>query len=301
MSASQVNSFTNKKLLKFVITLADGAKFSSGTDNITLQGYRAIADIENAGGWQASTLHARIYGMSQSDMLAARSLSWTATSYVGNSITVTAIDGDRETLVFSGNIVDSWGVYTDAPNVYFQIYANQLYSIAQTPAQARSFPGPTQVADIVTILAKACGLNFTNSDNVQRVIVDEYLKGSNRDQLFTLAKHANIGIYVTSTSVAITDSPTTSINMEAVPVVSKDSGLISYPTLERFGVIFQTLFNPLIVFGGKVTLESTSDTDKPIVSGTWHVSNVHHILSSLNPEASWKSEIRGYRLGIGTK
>ena len=48
-------SFENKKALRFVITLGTGKFGSSNNDTITLQGFRASADIDKAGGMMMGT------------------------------------------------------------------------------------------------------------------------------------------------------------------------------------------------------------------------------------------------------
>jgi len=55
-------SFSNKKQLRFVITLGTGKFGSSNNDTVTLQGFRAIAEIDKAGGMMMGTLKAKIYG-----------------------------------------------------------------------------------------------------------------------------------------------------------------------------------------------------------------------------------------------
>ena len=51
MGATTLSSFDNKKELRFVITLGNGQTFQGGSSNqITLEGYRAIVNIDKAGG-----------------------------------------------------------------------------------------------------------------------------------------------------------------------------------------------------------------------------------------------------------
>ena len=71
-----MSSFTNKKALRFVINLATGTFGSSNNNQITLQGFRSIVDIDKAGGMMMGTLRARIYGVSQADMNSITTLQW---------------------------------------------------------------------------------------------------------------------------------------------------------------------------------------------------------------------------------
>jgi hypothetical protein len=74
--SESMTSFTNKKDLKFIITLGTGTFGSSSNNTITLQGYRASVNIDKAGGMMMGTLKAQIYGVSQSDMTSITTLQW---------------------------------------------------------------------------------------------------------------------------------------------------------------------------------------------------------------------------------
>jgi hypothetical protein len=71
-------SFSNKKELRFVITLAPGqGTFGSSNQNqITLEGFRATVDIDKGGGAMYGTLHANIYGVSASHMNAITTIAY---------------------------------------------------------------------------------------------------------------------------------------------------------------------------------------------------------------------------------
>jgi len=90
----------DKKSLKFVITIKDQV--------IELEGFRAIVDIEKAGGVQMSTLRARIFGVAQADMNSITTLQWRPGWKIPNTVEVYAMS---DKLVFAGNIVNAWGDY----------------------------------------------------------------------------------------------------------------------------------------------------------------------------------------------
>jgi len=68
-------SFSNKKELRFVITLATGTFGSRSNNVITLEGFRATVDTDKAGGMMMGTLHAQICGVNQGDMNSMLSVS----------------------------------------------------------------------------------------------------------------------------------------------------------------------------------------------------------------------------------
>jgi hypothetical protein len=122
-------SFDNKKSLRVQITLATGTFGGSDSNQATYEGFRATVDIEKAGGVQNNTLHARIYGLSQSDMNSLTVLQYQADQLAiasagtggtlnRDNISVWAIDGDQETQIFMGTISTA-GVMTKINPTYF--------------------------------------------------------------------------------------------------------------------------------------------------------------------------------------
>ena len=120
-------SFDSKKQLRFVITLGTGKFGSSNNDTITLQGFRAIADIDKAGGMMMGTLRAKVFGVKQVDMNSVTTLQWKPGTLIPNTVEVFAIDGTAETLVFAGNIVNAWADYQSMPDVYLHIQAQSAF------------------------------------------------------------------------------------------------------------------------------------------------------------------------------
>ena len=288
------SSFANQKILKFIITLGDHTFNGGDNDQVTFEGYRSIVEIDNGGGAQTATLRAKIYGVSQSDMLSITTLQWLHNSTTYNTIDVFAVDGSTQTLVFTGMIVNAWGDYANVPDVFLNIQANHTYEDALLPATCRSYPGLIPVTQIMQDIANAMGLNF-ESNGVTTLIRDEYLSGTNRLQAQQLAHDAGLGLFFDLNTLAITSSPTTPRLDYTPPLVSSQTGMIGYPTLDVFGVWFQTIFNPSIVFGKTVTLQ----TNVPQAAGRWFVTNIQHKLDCEKPGGQWMSLVRAYSTASG--
>ena len=284
-------SFENKKELRFVITLGTGQFGSSNNNQVKLQGYRALVDIDKAGGMMMGTLKARIYGVSQDDMNSVTTLQWKPQTWIKNTIEVYAIDGDSETLVFAGNIVNAWGDYQAMPDVYLNIVAQAAYYGQLNPAKAISIKGGIQVATVMKRIADGLGVSFENS-NVTTTITDAYLANTLTEQARELARAANIDLYIDDKTLAITNR--NSPREGTMPLISPQSGLIGYPTFDGTGVIFRSLFNPGITFGGKVKLE----TDLKQAKGEWIVTSVAHRLESERPGGAWFSTVKGNEIGL---
>lgn len=285
------SSYSNKKQLRFVITLATGKFGSSDNNQIRLEGYRALVDISKAGGVQMGTLRAKIYGVKQDDMSAATTLQWKPGSLIPNTVEVFAIDGDAETLVFAGNIVNAWGDYQSMPDVFLNVQAQAAFFAGLKAAPPRSFKGSIDAATVMAQIAADLGYAFENN-GVSVQLVDLYLPNTPLEQAKELARIANCDLYIDDKILAIT--PANGPRNVAAPRIAADSGLVGYPTFDGVGVNFQTLFNPGVTFGGKILLE----TDVTRAAGEWVVTSVSHRLESEKPGGAWFSNIRGNANGL---
>lgn len=286
-----MNSFENKKLLKFVITLGTGQFGSSKGNRVTLVGYRSSVDIDKAGGMMMGVLRAKIYGVSQGDMNSVTTLTWKVRSWIPNTVEVFAIDGPVETLVFAGNIVNAWGEYSSMPDVYLNIYAQSAFYNQMLSVAPRSFKGSVNVAKVMGQIAAEAGLAFENN-GVNLQLTDVYLPNTGIEQAKDLARAAGIDWYLDDKVLAI--CPRNGARVAIIPKISPSSGLVGYPTYDGVGVNFRSIFNPAVTFGGALDLE----TDIQQASGRWIASSIAHNLSAETPGGPWFSTIRGNQSGL---
>lgn len=291
-------SYAYKKRLRFVVTLGTGKFGSSNNDQIVLEGFRATAEIDKAGGVQLGTLRAKIFGVKQSDMNAVTSFTMQPPQgggylYQPNTVEVFAIDGDAVTLVFSGNIVNAWGDYQGQPDVFLHIQAQSAFFNQLRPVAPLSIKGGIDVAIVMERIARDMGLTFENN-NVSTILTDVYVANTLTEQAKELARAANFDLYIDDNVLAITNryAPRKGV----IPLLSAETGLIGYPTFDGIGVNFQTYYNPAITFGGAIQLK----TDVYRASGEWTVASVNHRLESEKPGGAWLSSVRGNVYGIIT-
>ncbi len=284
-------SFSNPKQLRFVVTLGTGKFGSSNNDAVTLQGFRAIAEIDKAGGMMMGTLKAKIYGVKQADMNSVTTLQWKPQTWIPNTVEVFAIDGTAETLIFAGNIINAWADYQSMPDVFLHIQAQSAFFNALKAIPPRSFRGPIDTPSVMAQIAGDLGYTFENN-GVTTQLNDLYLPNTGLEQAKDLARAAGCDLYLDDKVLAIT--PPNVPRKATVPVISPTSGLIGYPTFDGVGVNFQALFNPGVTFGGAIKLE----TDVQQAAGEWIVTSVAHRLESEKPGGAWFSTIRGNANGL---
>ena len=284
-------SFSNKKQLRFVITLGTGKFGSSNNDTVTLQGFRAVAEIDKAGGMMMGTLKAKIYGVKQADMNSITTLQWKPQTWIPNTVEVFAIDGTAETLVFAGNIVNAWADYQGMPDVFLHIQAQAAFFNALKAIPPRSFKGAIDVPTVMAQIAGDLGYTFENN-GVTTQLTDLYLPNTGLEQAKDLARAAGCDLYLDDKVLAIT--PPNVPRKALIPLVSPASGLVGYPTFDGVGVNFQAVFNPGVTFGGSIKLE----TDVQQAAWEWIVTSVAHRLESEKPGGAWFSNIRGNANGL---
>ena len=288
-----MTSFTNKKALKFEIVIGTGA-FSGGGNKITIQGKRAMAHIEHAGGKQIGTLRATIYGVTQSDMNAITTLSWDpkrlGIAHINqNTITVHAIDGDRDSVVFYGNIINAWGEYQSMPDVYLHIQASISIYQQMTPIKPRFRKAPVDVASVLSEIAKDMNMKPENN-GVNLTLGKQYLNGTNMDQVYQIRDHANIDIYFDYNILAF--CPKGQSRNKFVTVISSQTGMKGYPTFDAARINVITLYRPDIIPGCPIQVI----TDVTRAAGNWKADILTHDLESEMPEGKWFTRIVGYKI-----
>lgn len=280
-------SFEYKKELKFVLTLGTGQFGSSNKNTVTLQGLRATADIDKAGGAQMSELRAKIYGVPQSDMNSICTLQWKPDTQLKNKVQVYAIDGPQETMIYSGMLINAWGDYQGMPDVFLMLQAQMAYDTQLTPSPPISFNGQTDAAAVMQQIASGMGFTFENNGvNVQ--LSDIYLPGTLMQQAKALARHAGIQMFLDDPVLAICPANAPR-NVTQIPLISSASGMVGYPTFDAVGVNFRCLFNPAVKFGAPFQLQS----DLPQATGQFYATSLGYHLESEKPGGMWFMQIRG--------
>ena len=279
-------SFQNKKQLRFVVTLAEGV-FSDKNNQVVLDGFRAIVEVQKAGGQMMSTSTVRIYGLAQELMNQLTTLAFKAMSYIKNTIDVIALDGEQQTLIFRGQIINAWGDYSGMPDVCLYIETQTGYFQQVELGDPLVYKGTANVSGLMLALAKKLGVPLENN-NVTAKIANPNYSGSTVDQIRNLAADTKTDFYLDDTVLAICPKGLTRKRTARVPLITSQSGLIGYPTFDKVGITFNTLFNPSILFGSQIIMES----DIPQANGLWQVCSMVHKLESEKPGGAWFTTVR---------
>lgn len=278
----------SRKQLKFIFVLAQDVFKNTGSSTLEVTGLRASINIEKAGGAQFSTLEGQIFGISQEDMNDITTLFWSKNNLNKNTIEVYAVDdsGAYTSLVFAGSITQAWAYYQQMPDVYLYINAMNIFYNLQKPWPPTSYKGSIDVATAIQKIATGLGYNFENN-GVNSKLNNLYVADTGIKQIQEIAIAANIDVYFDDNTVAI--CPAGQARKGYDVDISESTGMIGYPTFDGLGVDIEVLFNPSIVWGGKINVTSTLQR----ANGEWTLTSLNHILQSQMPGGAFMSQLRG--------
>lgn len=304
-----------RRILSASFTLGQGNFGDEGQSNaVKVEGLRMRARIDNAGGAAQTTLDLTVYGMSLSVMNTLSTLGFVATTLRKNTVSVSAGDEKGLAVVFSGTIYAAYVDLTSQPDGSFRVQATSAAFDAVAPADPTSYNGSVDVALVLENIAGQLGVPFENN-GVSVILHNPYFAGSLKSQAQQAVDHAGIAWNVLGDRSLAIWYPGQARGSVA-PLVSADTGLVGYPGYTSNGIYFRTIFNPSIVFGGKVNVQSSQllinqTNDKGELqpgakvggSGTWGVTQINHDLETLVPHGNWFSDVQaapvGYQVAPG--
>ncbi|HDR9064383.1 TPA: hypothetical protein QDB03_006074 [Burkholderia vietnamiensis] len=276
-------SFT-KKRIEVTIKLGKGQFGEDGTDTVTLTNHRAIVNISNPGGASMGALQMRMYGLKQDLMNKLTSIGAINTATVKNAVYITAGDETGMNPVYVGTISEAWGDYQAPPDVSFNIVGLCGLVEAVKPIPPISYKGGADVATIMSDIAKSMDVVLENH-GVTAQLHNPYFSGTAWQQAQSCAVAADIRMVLDRGTLAIW--PKGGARAGDIPIISPETGLVGYPAFSSKTLIVTCTFNPNIVVGGQVQVQSSI----AMASGLMNVVGVSHAIESERPGGAWFTRI----------
>jgi hypothetical protein len=301
-----------QRLINLTFTLANGAFQESGTDTVTISGLRTSVKITKAGFPQIGQAQITIYGLTLSLMNQLSTFGVLIQLVKRNSVTVYAGDAiNGMSIAFIGDVMMAWGDFSSSPEVPFHIEAQTAMALSVLPKAPASYNGSADVVTILSGLAQASSMNFENNGVSGVKISFPYYWGSPRDQIESIRKAVKNQVTIEIVDNAVSSAPSSNTYTlaiwpkkgsrgGAVPLISPTSGLIGYPSYTQLGIVAKTIYNPSVIYGGKVQIQSTinqganvqQQSEASPVNGTWTVFGLDHDLESMVPNGRWDSSMQ---------
>ncbi len=144
-----------ERRLRAIVTLSPDSTYSFYSDGKTKATTKTRSfslpmrvDIQAPGLPSMDTATIRIYGMSEDDMSALSYLNYIDT-YAINLSSITIVNEENEDLIFVGNIRSALPNYSEAPNVFIDIYAFSGLFAANAVLSPYSVSGTVPVSDLI--------------------------------------------------------------------------------------------------------------------------------------------------------
>lgn len=276
----------------------------SGSNQVTISGLRTSVRVNDAG-TPVATATVRVWGLTPSLMNQLATLGLVLNVVPKNIITIQAGDeGAQQSTVFQGTIWAAYGDYSAQPDVPFIMECQQSGANNVIATVPTSFPGPFDVATAMQSLASQRGNGFINN-GISIKLNGGYFSGAIDVQIRKIAEAANIAYGWPNGTVMEIWPKNGARNNQNVPVISPQTGMVSYPAFTQQGIIVKTLFNPSISFGGMVQVESSVLSSISQIQAqkgntfptTWAVNKLDLALDALLPKGQWMSTVYAYNPG----
>lgn len=277
-------SFKEKEI-ELAVVLGKGTFGGNGNTKI-IKGLAVQCNIEKVQLPDKNKAKVQIYGLNLDDMEQMTTLAFKPLETQKNYIQIKAGDKDGElSLVFKGEIATAYANFNNVPDVVFEIEALAGYFPALKAIPATSATGEVSIAELLAKLAKEAGYDFVNK-GVTGAVSNPYLTGSPFEQIKKLA--ADNGFDVLFDNEEIIAVPFGKARSGNTVKLSKDTGLIGYPTFSSEGIALNCHFEKELQIGGLVEVDSIV----PKTSGLWKISKLSHKISAnFSGNNYWESAV----------
>lgn len=226
-----------------------------------------------------------VYGMNYSDIAALSTLGYLPLKYELNKVQLYAQYASQPTsLCFEGFIVKAWANFSDPSRpMYFE--CQTTYQDAIDSKNSTNIKGKTSINDLLGNLSSQLKLSLQNN-GVEGTLNNTILTGSFIQQLQQLSKQGNFNCVIDKGKLYV--SPKGKSFSDQILSLNKDSGLLSYPMIDAYGVKFRMRYNPVLDIGQYVSLQTKVPLPKS--NGKWYVYDMQHSLN--NRHENWYTDIK---------
>lgn len=273
-----------KKRIDVIFELANG-QFEGGGNTYTASGLRISCSIQVTGGPQQGNARIAIFGLPLQIMNQLANVGPRWQQAQNNNVTVLA--GDDTTgmqIVWQGGIYVAMTDATAMPQVAFLVESKQGYYGQIKSAPPLSIKGSAQVSGMMEQIAKGLGMAFENNGVTKR-LSNPYYSGSLVNQAQQIARDAGISWIMDRGTLAICN-PGEPRKGDA-PLISPQTGLISYPMFNQNYLVLKAYFNPNVKFLGAIEVKS----DITPANGEWNVVSLTYELESEMPRGRWHMDV----------
>ena len=286
-----------ERVIEITFSFNDGSQpivINSDIETVTFAGFRSRVSVEKVQGGLQGAAEGTIHGINEDIANRLTSIGYIRALNKQNGVKIAAgAKGETLSLIYEGYIDQCW--YTiNQPTLELHFISFSALQVALECVGATSYKGDTSVSLVLKDLSKEAGLNYIELTPVNKVIDSPYLDGSTWDKIKKIANSTKTGYRLEGKNLIVFDENKT-FKKEPDKTISKDSGLIGYPSLSSNGLHFKTLFDPSIYILEPVKFDSSM---KVLNGSKWNPTKIFHELESNTPGGEWFTYIDADKMGV---
>ena len=273
------------KTIQVAVTLGKG-NFSEGGNTKIIEGLACDVTVQKPGLPEKNSAAVKIWGLKYEDMAQLTMLAFKPLESQHNLISIKAGEkGGSLALVFQGEITSAFADFNAAPDVCMQFEADSGSYPQQIASPVATVKGEAKADQLFSQFAQSAGYTLKN-EGVTSSVQNAWFPGSPIDKMTKLAR--DVGCELIIDDGAIVVLPAGKAREGNAVLLTKNTGLIGYPTFNQDGISCKCIFNPDLIYGGLIKVESIV----PRASGVWRITKLtHHITAYIPGGGNWESQI----------
>ena len=281
------------KTVRITIQLRKG-EFDGGGNTVIIEGLPVSVTVTKQGGEAKNKASVTVDNLKLETATQLTTLAFKRLETYNNVIQIDAgSQGAELSTIFIGEITSAVPVMGDN-KLSLKIEALAGYYPALLPTAPTSVQGNTPVEKLMKQFADEAGYSFENK-GITASVANSVFIGSPIAKAKTLARQADIDLLIDDNKFTI--QPFEAPKEGQIPLLSKGTGLIGYPSFSNEGINCKSVFNDKLKVGSYFKLESVL----PHASGEWQITKVEHRLEAYTPNSgTWESDVTGVLPGGNT-
>lgn len=281
------------KTVRITIQLRKG-EFDNGGNTVIIEGLPVSVTVTKQGGEAKNKASVTVDNLKLETATQLTTLAFKRLETYNNVIQIDAgSQGAELSTIFIGEITSAVPVMSDS-KLSLKIEALAGYYPALIPSTPTSVQENTTVEKLMKQFADEAGYSFENK-GITASIANSVFVGSPVEKAKTLARQADVDLLIDDNKFTI--QPFEAPKDGQIPLLSKNTGLIGYPSFSNEGINCKSVFNDKLKVGSYFKLESVL----PHASGEWQITKVEHRLEAYTPNSgTWESDVTGVLPGGNT-
>jgi hypothetical protein len=273
------------KTIRIAVTLGKGT-FGEGGNTKIIEGLACEATIQKPGLPEKNSASVKIWGLKYEDMAQLTMLSFKPLESQHNILTIKAGEKDAALpLIFQGEITRASADFNAAPDPCMEFEADTGSYPQQISSPVATVQGEAKADNLFARYAKECGYTYKN-EGVTSSVQNARYPGSPMKKAAKLARDIGCELIVDDGELIVL--PAGQARSGNAVLLTKDTGMIGYPTFTQDGISCKCIFNPALAYGGLIKVESIV----PRAGGVWRITKLTHSISAYVPGGgNWESQL----------